>query len=70
MDQFRSYAEEHLSTHTDSYAAERYLGVMQKALEDGVAAEYHVRGMNLSELEAFAQKRFWHPKYLPFRKHT
>ena len=44
--------------------------VMQKALEDGVAAEYHVRGMNLSELEAFAQKRFWHPKYLPFRKHT
>jgi malate dehydrogenase (oxaloacetate-decarboxylating) len=44
--------------------------VMQKALEDGVAAEYRIRGLDLAALEAFARTRFWHPKYLPFRKHT
>ena len=44
--------------------------VMKKALEDGVAAEYRVRGMDLAGLEAFAQNRFWHPKYLPFRQHV
>ena len=43
--------------------------VMKKALEDGVAAEYRIRGLDLAGLEAFAKTRFWHPKYLPFRKH-
>ena len=38
--------------------------------EDGVAAQYRIRGLDLTELEAFARTRLWHPKYLTFRKHA
>ena len=42
--------------------------VMARAIEDGVAAEYRVRGLDREGLEAFARSRFWSPEYLPFRK--
>jgi malic enzyme len=42
--------------------------VMAQALEDGVAAEYRIRGLDLGGLEAFARSRFWYPKYLPFKR--
>jgi len=42
--------------------------VMARALGDGVAAEYRLRGMSLEQLEVFARERFWKPEYLPFRR--
>ena len=42
--------------------------VMHKALEDGVAAEYRIRGLDLDGLEQFARSRFWYPRYLPFKR--
>jgi malate dehydrogenase (oxaloacetate-decarboxylating) len=41
--------------------------VMQRAVQDGVAAEFSLYKKNLSELEEFAQTRFWYPRYLPFK---
>ena len=41
--------------------------VMRRAVLDGVAAEFSLRGKTLQELEAFVRTRFWFPKYLPFR---
>jgi len=41
--------------------------VMAKALEEGVAEEERIRGLDLEGLFAFVQSRFWEPKYLPYR---
>ena len=41
--------------------------VVRQAIRDGVAAEYRLRAMSDDELEAYARKRSWAPKYLPFR---
>jgi malate dehydrogenase (oxaloacetate-decarboxylating) len=41
--------------------------VMQRAVLDGVAAEFSLRAKTLEELEALARTRFWYPKYLPFK---
>jgi malate dehydrogenase (oxaloacetate-decarboxylating) len=41
--------------------------VMRRAVLDGVAAEFSLRGKTLQELEVFVRTRFWSPKYLPFR---
>ena len=41
--------------------------VMQKALEEGVAEEERVQGLDLEGLLAFVQSRFWEPRYLPYR---
>ncbi|WP_022798165.1 NAD-dependent malic enzyme [Thermus islandicus] len=41
--------------------------VMRKALEEGVAEEERIQGLDLEGLLAFVQSRFWEPKYLPYR---
>jgi malate dehydrogenase (oxaloacetate-decarboxylating) len=41
--------------------------VMQRAVLDGVAAEFSLRAKTLEELEGFARTRFWYPRYLPFK---
>jgi malate dehydrogenase (oxaloacetate-decarboxylating) len=41
--------------------------VMAKALEEDVAAEFKIRGLDTSGLLEFARSRFWEPRYLPFR---
>ncbi|MEY4531853.1 MAG: hypothetical protein RLZZ156_2574, partial [Deinococcota bacterium] len=41
--------------------------VMQRAVQDGVAAEFSLYKKSLNELEEFAQTRFWYPRYLPFK---
>lgn len=42
--------------------------VMQKAIQEGVAAEYRIRSWDLDRLEAHARERFWYPRYLPYEK--
>ncbi len=41
--------------------------VMAKALEEGVAEEERIRGLDLEGLIAFVRERFWEPRYLPYR---
>lgn len=41
--------------------------VMAKALEEDVAAEFKLRGLDADGLIEFARSRFWSPRYLPFR---
>jgi malate dehydrogenase (oxaloacetate-decarboxylating) len=41
--------------------------VMQRAVLEGVAAEFSLREKSLSDLEAFARSRFWYPRYLPYK---
>lgn len=42
--------------------------VMAKAAEEGVAAEFKIRGLDANGLLDFARSRFWNPRYLPFRE--
>ncbi|AFZ66387.1 NAD-dependent malic enzyme [Deinococcus peraridilitoris] len=42
--------------------------VVARAIKDGVAAEYRIRNLGHEDLEAFVRRRFWLPKYLPFRQ--
>ncbi|WP_027483178.1 NAD-dependent malic enzyme [Deinococcus pimensis] len=44
--------------------------VVLRAVRDGVAAEYRLRSMDETAVEAYARERFWTPRYLPFRKAT
>lgn len=41
--------------------------VMAKALEEGVAEEERIWGLDLEGLIAFVRERFWEPRYLPYR---
>ncbi len=41
--------------------------VMQRAVLDGVAAEFSLYKKDLVWLEEFARTRFWYPRYLPFK---
>ena len=40
---------------------------MQRAVLDGVAAEFSLREKTLAELETIAGEKFWYPRYLPFK---
>lgn len=42
--------------------------VVERAIKEGVAAEYRIRNLRREDIEAFVRRRFWTPKYLPFRK--
>ncbi|ADV66781.1 NAD-dependent malic enzyme [Deinococcus maricopensis] len=42
--------------------------VARQAIREGVAAERRVRNLTDDELLAFVRRRFWTPKYLPYRK--
>ncbi|MDO4245229.1 MAG: NAD-dependent malic enzyme [Deinococcus sp.] len=43
------------------------VAVIKQALKDGVATEFSVRHMSDDELRAFVERKFWAPKYLPYR---
>ena len=43
------------------------LRVARQAIDDGVAREEKVRHLDDAGLEAFIERRFWLPKYLPYR---
>ncbi|WP_414657807.1 NAD-dependent malic enzyme [Deinococcus sp. VB343] len=43
------------------------VAVIKQALKDGVATEFGVRHMSDDELRAFVERKFWEPKYLPYR---
>ncbi|GAA5513693.1 putative NAD-dependent malic enzyme 2 [Deinococcus carri] len=43
------------------------LRVARQALEEGVAQEEKVQGLDDNGLAAFIERRFWLPKYLPYR---
>ena len=42
--------------------------VARQAIREGVAAERRVRVMTEDELMAFVRRRYWVPKYLPYRR--
>ncbi|MFC4456414.1 NAD-dependent malic enzyme [Deinococcus sonorensis] len=42
--------------------------VARQAISEGVAAERRVRVMSDEQLMAFVRRRFWVPKYLPYRR--
>ncbi|GGQ96707.1 NAD-dependent malic enzyme [Deinococcus ruber] len=42
--------------------------VARQAITEGVASERRVRVMNDQELMAFVRRRYWVPKYLPYRR--
>ena len=42
------------------------VAVMRQALKDGVATEFKIRRMDDTELQAFVERKFWQPSYLPF----
>lgn len=41
--------------------------VMAAAVEDGVAGEFGLYGLDRHALVQFVRDRFWHPEYLPYR---
>ncbi|AXH00400.1 NAD-dependent malic enzyme (plasmid) [Deinococcus wulumuqiensis] len=43
------------------------VAVIKQALKDGVATEFSLRPMDDAELRAFVERKFWQPKYLPYR---
>jgi malate dehydrogenase (oxaloacetate-decarboxylating) len=75
-------AAQTLADHTDISAGRVYpsidqlrevsiriaVRVARQAILEGVAAERRVRGMSDEELLAFVNRRFWRPKYLPYRR--
>ncbi len=77
-------AAQTLADHTDVSAGRVYpsidrlrevsiqiaVRVARQAIQEGVAAERRVRGMSDQELLAFVNRRFWRPKYLPYRRAT
>jgi malate dehydrogenase (oxaloacetate-decarboxylating) len=42
--------------------------VVQRAVLDGVAAEFSLHNKTLEQLELYTATRFWTPKYLPFKE--
>ncbi|GAA5501938.1 putative NAD-dependent malic enzyme 2 [Deinococcus xinjiangensis] len=44
------------------------VAVIKQALKDGVATEFKIRRMGDTDLKAFVERKFWQPKYLPFRE--
>ncbi len=42
--------------------------VARQAITEGVAAERRVRVMTDEQLMAFVRRRYWVPKYLPYRR--
>ncbi|WP_425147269.1 NAD-dependent malic enzyme [Deinococcus sp.] len=75
-------AAQTLADHTDISAGRVYpniqelrevsiqiaVRVARVAIAEGVAAERRVRGMTEAELMAFVRRRYWVPKYLPYRR--
>ncbi len=43
------------------------VAVIKQALKDGVATEFSIRGLNDDELLELVRRKFWQPKYLPFK---
>ncbi|WP_291429183.1 NAD-dependent malic enzyme [Deinococcus sp.] len=43
------------------------VAVIKQALADGVATEFSIRGLGDADLLALVQRKFWQPRYLPFR---
>ena len=43
------------------------VAVIRQALRDGVASEFKVRRMDDAELHAYVERKFWTPRYLPYR---
>ena len=71
-----------LAEHTDVSGGRVYPGIDQlrevsiriavrvarQAIREGVAAERRARVMSDEQLMAFVRRRFWVPKYLPYRR--
>ncbi|GGS22620.1 NAD-dependent malic enzyme [Deinococcus knuensis] len=43
------------------------VAVIRQALADGVATEFSIRDLGDADLLALVERKFWQPKYLPFR---
>ncbi|GGM08070.1 NAD-dependent malic enzyme [Deinococcus aerophilus] len=43
------------------------VAVIKQALKDGVATEFSIRGLNDTELLELVRRKFWQPRYLPFK---
>ncbi len=43
------------------------VAVIKQALRDGVATEFSIRGLNDTELLELVRRKFWQPRYLPFK---
>ena len=50
-----------------SASIEVAVAVIRQALRDGVASEFKVRRMDDAELHAYVERKFWTPRYLPYR---
>ena len=49
-------------------ASPQQVRVARQAIREGVAAERRARVMSDEQLMAFVRRRFWVPKYLPYRR--
>ncbi len=59
------YPHVHEMREVSQYVAAR---VIQRAVEEGVAQDDRVRGLDIDALLDYVRQRFWHPRYLPFVK--